>query len=94
VQAAQLARADAGREQLTPQQLAAVTRKFVRRMADDQVQAAGWGGRWQQWAENERTEQPPAGGNVVPLGAAMTKSQQQRAGLDRLRERMNGGHTA
>lgn len=90
VQAAQLARVDAGREQLTRQQLDAVTRKFVRRMTDDGTRAAGFGGRWQQWAESERTEQQPApGGNVVQLG--MTKGQQQRAGLDRLRERMNGG---
>ncbi|MFF9088612.1 hypothetical protein ACF1BE_19710 [Streptomyces sp. NPDC014991] len=89
VQAVQLARADAGLPQLTPQQLAAVTRKFVRRMTDDRVQAAAWGGRWRQWAETERTE--PAGGVVVPLPGAMTRSQQQRAGLDRLR---NGGHSA
>lgn len=93
VQAAQLARADAGRSQLTPQQLDAVTRKFVRRMVDEGKRAAAWGGRWQQWAENERTEQPAAGSNVVQLGA-MTKSQQQRAGLDRLRQQMNGGHSA
>ncbi|MET9729265.1 hypothetical protein ABZZ79_00940 [Streptomyces sp. NPDC006458] len=95
VQAAQLARADAGREQLTAQQIATVTRKFVRRMTDDQVTAAAWGGRWQQWAENERPE-PAAGpgGVVVHLPGAMTKGQQQRAGLDRLRERMNGGHSA
>jgi hypothetical protein len=94
VQAAQLARVDGGRGQLTPQQLDSVTRKFVRRMTDDAVQAAAWGGRWQQWAENERTEQQPAaGGNVVQLGA-MTRSQQQRAGLDALRQQMNGGHTA
>ncbi|MFM9464812.1 hypothetical protein ACKI1K_18405 [Streptomyces scabiei] len=93
VQAAQLARADTGREQLTPQQLDVVTRKFRQRMLDDQVRAAGFGGRWQQWAENERTEaaQGP-GGVVVPFAQQpMTKSQQQRAGLDRLRERMNGG---
>lgn len=90
VQAAQLARADGGREQLTAQQLDAVTRKFRQRMLDDQVQAAAWGGRWQQWAENERTEHQPApGGNVVQFGA-MTRSQQQRAGLDRLRGRLNG----
>ncbi|MCX4615736.1 hypothetical protein [Streptomyces mirabilis] len=94
VQAAQLARSDAGREQLTRQQLDVVTRKFVRRMADDGVRAAGFGGRWQQWAENERTEQPSVGGNVVHLPGAMTKSQQQRAGLDRLRQQMNGGHSA
>ncbi|WP_330349738.1 hypothetical protein [Streptomyces sp. NBC_00582] len=91
VQAAQLARADAGLQQLTPQQIAVVTRKFVRRQLDDQVQAAAWGGRWQQWAENERTEQQPAPGGVVVQFGAMSKSQQQRAGLDRLRDRMSGG---
>lgn len=96
MQAAQLARNDAGREQLTPQQLGDVTRKFVRRMADDGVRAAGFGGRWQQWAERERIEpaQTP-GGVVVPFAQqSMTKSQQQRAGLDRLRAQMNGGHSA
>ncbi|MFD9282763.1 hypothetical protein ACFWD7_36815 [Streptomyces mirabilis] len=94
VQAAQLARADTGREQLTPQQIDVVTRKFRQRMLDDQVRAAGFGGRWQQWAENERTEQQQApGGNVVQLGA-MTRSQQQRAGLEALRQQMNGGHSA
>lgn len=93
VAAAQLARADAGLPQLTPQQLASVTRKFVRRQLDDQARAAAWGGRWQQWAENERIEAAP-GSNVVHLPGAMTKSQQQRAGLDRLRERMNGGSSA
>jgi hypothetical protein len=94
VEAAQLARADAGMPQLTAQQLGSVTRKFVRRQLDDQVRAAAWGGRWQQWAENERTEQQPApGGNVVQFGG-MTRSQQQRAGLDRLRQQMNGGHSA
>jgi hypothetical protein len=91
VRAAQLARADGGREQLSAQQLDAVTRKFRQRMLDDQVRAAGFGGRWQQWAENERTEAAP-GGVVVPFAQQpMTKSQQQRAGLDRLRERLNGG---
>ncbi|MCU8589339.1 hypothetical protein [Streptomyces sp. A13(2022)] len=90
VQAAQLARADVGAPQLTPQQLDTVTRRFVRRMTDDQVRAATWGGRWQGWAERERAESPSAG-NVVQLGA-LTKSQQQRAGLDRLRQ--NGGHSA
>lgn len=92
VRAAQLARADAGRPQLTPQQLDAVTRKFVRRMRDEGRTAAAWGGRWQQWAETERTEQPTVG-NVVHLPGAMTKSAQQRAGLDRLRG-LNGGHSA
>jgi hypothetical protein len=92
VEAAQLARADAGLPQLTPQQLNILTRRFVRRMTDDQARAAAWGGRWQQWAENERTEPAPQpGGNVVQFGA-MTRSQQQRAGLDRLRQ--NGGHSA
>ncbi|MGW7248845.1 hypothetical protein [Streptomyces decoyicus] len=90
VAAAQLARSDAGREQLTQQQIDAVTRKFVRRQLDDQRTAAAWGGRWQQWAENERTE--PAGGVVVAFDAhahgrgpsAQTKGQQQREGLARL----------
>lgn len=91
---AQIARADAGRAQLTPQQIAAVTRKFVRRMSDDGTRATSFGGRWQQWAENERTEQQSVGGNVVHLPGAMTKSQQQRAGLDRLRERLNEGSGA
>jgi hypothetical protein len=91
VEQAQLARADAGLPQLTGQQLTSLTRRFVRRMTDDQVRAAAWGGRWQQWAERERTEpEQQPGGNVVPFGA-MTKSQQQRAGLDRLAQRLNGG---
>ncbi|MEV8349024.1 hypothetical protein ACFVTT_15795 [Streptomyces niveus] len=70
VRAAQLAREDAGRPLLTEQQLGAVTRKFVRRQLDDGSRAAAWGGRWQQWAENERPE-PVAGsaGNVVQLAA-------------------------
>ncbi|MFI7010012.1 hypothetical protein [Streptomyces sp. NPDC050145] len=85
VRAAQLARADAGREQLTAQQLGAVTRKFVQRQLDDRACAVAWGGRWQQWAENERTEPPGAGGVVLPFGAAQqTKGQQQRAGLAEL----------
>ncbi|MGW2742342.1 hypothetical protein [Streptomyces sp. NPDC001450] len=92
VEAAQLARTDAGRPQLTPQQLDAVTRKFVRRMSDEGKTAAAWGGRWQQWAETERTD-PTPGSNVVQLDA-MTRSQQQRAGLEALRQQMNGGHTA
>ncbi|WP_432160745.1 hypothetical protein [Streptomyces sp. NRRL F-5630] len=88
VRAAQLARADAGRDQLTGQQLVAVTRKFVQRQLDDRTCAVAWGGRWQQWAENERTDPPPgAGGVVVPFGAVQqTKGQQQRAGLARLFE--------
>lgn len=87
VAAAQLARVDAGREQLTQQQLAAVTRKFVRRMTSDGRTAAEWGGRWQEWAERERIE---PGGVVVPFaagGAQQTKGQQQRAGLARLFDR-------
>jgi hypothetical protein len=93
VEAAQLARAEAGLPQLTPQQLDQVTRRFVRRMTDDQVRAAAWGGRWQGWAERERVEQQPAPGGTVLQFGAMTKSQQQRAGLDRLRG-LNGGHSA
>lgn len=87
VQAAQLARHDAGRAPLTVEQLEAVTRKFVRRQLDDRRTAAAWGGRWRQWAENERTEQPAAGGVVVPFAGGaqqQTKGQQQRAGLERL----------
>ncbi|MFJ3587500.1 hypothetical protein ACIQUY_29410 [Streptomyces sp. NPDC090231] len=85
VRAAQLAREDAGRLPLTEQQLAALTRKFVRRQLDDSSRAATWGGRWQQWAESERTEDRTAGGVVVPFaGAQPTKGQQQRAGLARL----------
>jgi hypothetical protein len=95
VRAAQLARAEDGQPQLTADQVDAVTRKFVRRMLDDGTRAAAWGGRWQQWAENERTDREPSGGGVVvrpPFGQQpMTKGQQQRAGLDRLRERMQGG---
>lgn len=93
IEAAQRARAEAGLPPLTPQQLVAVTRKFVRRMLDDQVHAAAWGGRWQQWAERERTDPAPQGSNVVPLDT-MTRSQQQRAGLDRLLQQLNGGHGA
>ncbi|MFI9600361.1 hypothetical protein ACIHCX_10850 [Streptomyces sp. NPDC052043] len=95
VRAAQLARADASRPQLTPQQLDTLTRRFVRRMTDDGVRAAGFGGRWQQWAERERVEPAPEpGSNVYRLPGAMTKSQQQRAGLEALRQQMNGGHPA
>ncbi|MFF2189277.1 hypothetical protein [Streptomyces sp. NPDC058155] len=86
VQAAQLDRAAAGRDPLTVDQLDAVTRKFVRRQLDDRRTAAAWGGRWRQWAENERVEQP--GGVVVPFTGsqqqAKTKGQQQREGLARL----------
>jgi len=86
IRAAQLARTTAGRDLLTEQQLDAVTRKFVRRQLDDQARAAAWGGRWQQWAENERVDPTPAaGGVVVPFGQQQpTKGQQQRAGLARL----------
>ncbi|MFF9568468.1 hypothetical protein [Streptomyces sp. NPDC014685] len=66
VQAAQVARADAGRPPLTLDQVDALTRKFVRRQLDDGRTAAAWGGRWRQWAETERPE-PAAGGVVVPL---------------------------
>ncbi|MZF56905.1 hypothetical protein GTX53_24255 [Streptomyces sp. SID5594] len=88
VRSAQDARTTAGQPELTALQLAAVTRKFRRRQMDDGARAAAWGGRWQQWAENERVEQ--AGGVVVPFDQ-MTKSQQQRAGLAGLRERLEGG---
>ncbi|MEU3447211.1 hypothetical protein AB0H29_08270 [Streptomyces thermolilacinus] len=94
IAAAQQARLDAGLDQLTRPQLAAVTRKFVRRQLDDQVRAAAWGGRWQRWAETERTDQQD--GVVVRLDAhahgrgqteaAPTRGQQQREGLRRLYE--------
>ncbi|AZM53312.1 hypothetical protein DMA15_12535 [Streptomyces sp. WAC 01529] len=95
VAAAQLARTDGGREQLSQQQLVDVTRKFVRRMAADGRTAASWGARWQEWAERER----PENGNVVPFGPGalahgrgrQTKSEQQRAGLANLRNRLEGG---
>lgn len=94
VRAVQVARADVGRPQLTADQVDAVTRKFVRRQLDDGRTAAAWGGRWRQWAENERQE-PSAGGVVVPFGGAQqSKSQQQRAGLAAIRERLEGGSTA
>lgn len=87
VRAAQLAREDAGRLLLTEQQLAALTRKFIRRQLDDGSRAAAWGGRWQQWAESERTEDRTAGGVVVPFAGGaqqQTRGQQQREGLARL----------
>lgn len=65
VQAVQIARHDDGRAPLNVDQLDAVTRKFVRRMRDDGRTAAAWGGRWRQWAENERTEQQATPGGVV-----------------------------
>ncbi|MFF9690267.1 hypothetical protein [Streptomyces sp. NPDC014623] len=93
VQAVQVARRDAGRPPLSVDQVDAVTRKFVRRQLDDGRTAAAWGGRWRQWAENERPE--PTGGVVVPFGGAQqSKSQQQRAGLAALRERLEGGSSA
>ncbi|MFD9212064.1 hypothetical protein ACFVY9_02890 [Streptomyces sp. NPDC059544] len=94
VESAQLARADAGLPQLTSQQLDTLTRRFVRRMTDDQVRAAAWGGRWQQWAERERTEPAPQPGGNVLQHPAMTKAQQQIAGLAELRQQMNGGQGA
>lgn len=94
VQAAQLGRADAGHPQLTPQQLDAVTRKFVRRMRDEGRTAATWGGRWQQWVETERAETPPPAGDVIPFGR---RPQQQTddlfgAAMQRAQARMNEGH--
>ncbi|MGO4630535.1 hypothetical protein AB4225_06260 [Streptomyces sp. 2RAF24] len=97
VHAAQVARGDAGLPQLTADQIDAVTTKFVRRMADDGSSAVAWGGRWRQWAEGERiaTAGSPDGGVVVPFGQQKpTRSQQQRAGLDRLRAKYEGGTTA
>lgn len=94
VEQAQLARADAGQPQLTPQQLDRVTRAFVRRMTDDQVRAAAWGGRWQSWAERERTEPAQQPGGKVLQHPAMTKAQQQLAGLAELQRQMNGGQGA
>lgn len=96
VQAAQLARADAGRDQLTRPQLDAVTRKFIRRMSDDGVRAAGFGGRWQQWAENERVEVPPASasGDVIPFGRRSPQQQSDDmfgAAMERAQARMNEG---
>jgi hypothetical protein len=93
IKAAQLARVEAGRPQLTADQVDALTAKFVRRMADDGTRAAAWGGRWRQWAESERTDPAPSpSGVVVPFGQQKpTKSQQQRAGLDRLRAKYEGG---
>lgn len=80
VQAAQIARSDAGRSPLTVEQLDAVTRKFVRRQLDDGRTAAAWGGRWRQWAENERVEPVVdlAGGNVLHLPAARGTQQNGR----------------
>jgi hypothetical protein len=97
VAAAQLARVDAGRQQLTDEQLAEVTRKFVRRMAADGRTAVAWGARWQEWAERERPEHD----NVVPFagpgarahgrGQGLSRREQQRASLDALRQRFEGG---
>jgi hypothetical protein len=78
------------------QQLAEVTRKFVRRMAADGRTAAAWGARWQEWAERERPEQhdnvvPFAGPGARAHGRGPTKGEQQRASLDALRNRLQGG---
>ncbi|MYT57688.1 hypothetical protein GTW29_13355 [Streptomyces sp. SID7834] len=94
VHAAQIARSDAGRPRLTAEQLDVVTHKFVRRMTEDGRTAAAWGGRWRQWVETERVEQQPAAGGVVVPFEQMSKSQQQRAGLAELRERMQHGGSA
>lgn len=89
VAAAQIARADAGRSQLTPAQLDAMTEKFTRRMREDGKTAAGWGSRWREWAIRER----PEAGVVVhgEFGQPQTRGQQQRAGLARLRQERQGG---
>ncbi|MER5675806.1 hypothetical protein ABT081_02560 [Streptomyces sp. NPDC002238] len=78
VHAAQVARRDAGRPPLTADQVDAVTRKFVRRQLDDDARAAAWGGRWRQWAETERPDQP-TGGVVVPFGRGPSGGQQSTA---------------
>lgn len=93
IEAAQLARADAGREQLTPQQLAAVTQKFVQRMTDDGTRAVGFGGRWRTWAERERPE-PPTSGDVIPFNRRAPQQSTNDmfgAALQRARARMNEG---
>ncbi|MET9816547.1 hypothetical protein [Streptomyces sp. NPDC006355] len=96
VAAAQLARVDAGRQQLTDEQLAEVTRKFVRRMTADGRTAAAWGARWQEWAERERPEQhdnvvPFAGPGARAHGRGPTRGEQQRASTEALRRRLHGG---
>lgn len=57
IRAAQAARTAQGRPVLTGAELAEVTRKFIRRQLADQRAApsSGWGARWQEWAERERT---------------------------------------
>ncbi|MFD0078195.1 hypothetical protein ACFVIY_37840 [Streptomyces sp. NPDC127166] len=71
IHAAQVARGDAGLPPLTADQIDSVTTKFIRRQTDDGRLAVAWGGRWREWAENERTASPPApGSNVVPLARA------------------------
>ncbi|MFE0533801.1 hypothetical protein ACFW20_07105 [Streptomyces nigra] len=96
VATAQLARAEAGRSQLTEAQLAEVTRKFVRRMIADGRTAASWGARWQEWAERERPEQhnnvvPFAGPGARAHGRGPTRGEQQRASTEALRRRLHGG---
>ncbi|MFE5658337.1 hypothetical protein ACFQ9H_19370 [Streptomyces sp. NPDC056517] len=71
IRAAQAARAAAGLQPLTNEQLRNTTAKFIARQLDDGRLAVAWGGRWQEWAENERTAPPPMpGSNVVPLARA------------------------
>ncbi|WP_432147917.1 hypothetical protein [Streptomyces sp. bgisy029] len=69
VHAANTARTDSGRAPLNADQVDILTRKFVRRMTEERRTAAEWGGRWRQWAETERPDQPPTGGVVVHLPA-------------------------
>lgn len=64
IEQAQAARRANGRPVLTGQQLANMTRRFVRRQTSDQrtVHPGAWGARWQDWAERERpddTQQQP-----------------------------------
>lgn len=81
IRAAQTARVDAGLQPLTNDQLRSTTAKFINRQLDDGRLAVAWGGRWQEWAENERTAPPPMpGSNVVPLArAAGASTADQRA---------------
>lgn len=79
VHAANTARTDTGRAPLTADQVDVLTRKFVRRMTEERRTAAEWGGRWRQWAETERPDQPHLGGVVVHLPAGRTAAGQSTA---------------
>ncbi|MFW3473617.1 hypothetical protein ACN24M_20350 [Streptomyces microflavus] len=79
VDAANTARVDSGRARLTADQVDALTKKFVRRMTEERRTAAEWGGRWRQWAEAERPDQPQPGGVVVHLPAGRAAAGQSTA---------------